>query len=66
MNYDTCRVFTLAQEQRKRGKRPTECDACGRLICRNEYYHATVTLYLHGGRNREIVVKRICSCSPYG
>jgi hypothetical protein len=64
-DHPSVRVFTLDEGQRRRGKRPTECDECGRAICRNEYYRCTVTLYIYGGRNREVIVRRACACSPY-
>jgi hypothetical protein len=49
----------LFRGERKRRKTPVECDKCGRLICRNEYYRCTIRLAIDG-RHREVIATRLC------
>lgn len=44
----------------RRAVKGHECCHCGREICRNEYYHCKVFLYLRGGRDREVQVFKSC------
>lgn len=53
-------VKVLFAGQRFRRGGPVECDHCGRAITRSEFYTCKVTLYVRGGRDREVLVRRSC------